>query len=72
MLKVKTFVVLFTSASWIFVLQACRTTTDQLGKLLDYIPARGPNAFDRFCETLLECDHSHVAEFLKSVEGRYT
>jgi hypothetical protein len=42
----------------------------QIGRLLDLLPARGPAAFDNFCEALLECDHSHVAEYLKTHEGR--
>lgn len=42
----------------------------QIGQLLDLLPARGPTAFDNFCEALLESDHSHVAEYLKSLEGK--
>ena len=45
------------------------TTSEKIGRLLDVIPTRGPDAFDRFCEALLACDHAHVAEYLKTLEG---
>ena len=42
---------------------------EKMARLLDLLPARGPVAFDGFCEALLESDHSHVAEYLKQLEG---
>lgn len=44
--------------------------TQRVGCLLDFLPARGPVAFDEFCNALLECDHTHVAEYLKTMEGQ--
>ena len=53
-------------------MQTGLTGTEKIGKLLDVIPTRGPDAFDRFCEALLACDHAHVAEYLKTLEGTVT
>ena len=54
------------------ILQTGLTGTEKIGKLLDVIPTRGPDAFDRFCEALLACAHAHVAEYLKTLEGTVT
>ena len=50
--------------------QVCRTVNEQNATLLDMLPSRGPSAFDLFCESLLECDHAHVADCLKTLEGK--
>ena len=56
---------------WRFTLfQSYSTTSERIAKFLDMLPARGPDAFDQFCEVLLECDHTHVAEYLKTLEGK--
>ena len=47
-----------------------RIRSEQIGKMLDLLPARGPQAFDLFIETLLECDHPHVADYMKTMEGK--
>ena len=52
-----------------YYLQTFRTINDQIGQLLDLLPYRGPDAFEHFCDALLECDHPHVAEYLKTHEG---
>ena len=42
-----------------------------IAHLLDLLPTRGPEAYDDFCDALLEGDHHHVAEKLKQDEGKY-
>lgn len=52
-----------------FNFKANGTRNQQVSAFLNVLPARGPSAFDEFCDTLLECDHAHVAEYIKTVEG---
>ncbi len=49
--------------------QARETNSQRVAHLLDILPARGPDAFDIFCDILLEFDHQHVAEYLITLEG---
>ena len=35
------------------------------------LPTRGPDAFEHFCDALLETGHAHVAEYLKTHEGKF-
>lgn len=47
------------------VSQAESTKHNQTRKILDTIPKRGPLAFDKFYEAILESANEHIADVLK-------